>query len=87
MNQTEAAKFVAEDLGQLQDGQSKVIRGELFRAAFESPASPEAARLGFLHPTITAETAFSMSYPQWTCVFSRSLDTYTVTKPRRNPYA
>lgn len=87
MTQTAAIQSIAEELGRLQDGQTQTLAGAAFREAFESPASAAAAFLGFAKPIITAETGFKMRYPGWLCDFNRAHDAYTVTKPRRNPYA
>lgn len=80
-----ALQAMTEDLSAMQEGAQATFPAELFEAAFSTPASEASKRAGFTKPTILAETGFRMKYPGWGC--ERTIRTYTVTKPRRNPYA
>lgn len=85
MTPEQALDSILEDISAMQEGQTVTFPAAFFEAAFEVRASDAAQALGFQKPAILAETGFRMKFPQWTCV--KTLKTYSITKPRRNPYA
>lgn len=85
MTPTQALDSIREDISAMQEGETATFPAAFFEAAFEVKASAGAQALEFRKPTILAETGFRMQFPQWTCV--KTLKAYSITKPRRNPYA
>lgn len=89
MSQQRALDSILEDISAMPEGGAMTYAAALFEKAFAVQPTADSASQGFTSPTILAETGFRMQFPQWTCSKNRhnGLTTYTITKPRGNPYA